>query len=128
MMHELPDLATAVSEARSGAAVLLAFLADALDRDDTLIVRGVEHDHALGGPPGDADAFDPGADELPAVGDQHQLVTVLDRERGDQFAGLLADGAVALAHVHRHDAFAAATRDPVFVGRGSLAVSALRDR
>src|SRR5262245_28993947 len=110
------------------AAVLLAFLADALDRHHALVVGRVEHDHALGRAPGDTDAFDAGADELSAVGDQHQLVAVLDRERGDQLAGLLPDCAVTLAHVHRHDAFAAAAGDPIFVGRGPLAVSALRDR
>src|SRR5262249_51273371 len=60
-------------------AVLVAFLADALDRDHLLVVGGVEHDHALRRPAGDADAFDPGADQLAAVGHQHQLVLLLDR-------------------------------------------------
>src|SRR5215510_15826994 len=130
MMHEPAALATAMGKEalRLGAAVLLAFLADALDGDHALVVGRIEHDHPLGRASGDADAFDPGADELATVGDQHQLVAVLDRERGDQLAGLLADAAVALAHVHCHDAFAAAAGDPVFVGRRSLAVAALRDR
>src|SRR5512133_97979 len=69
------------------AAVLVAFLADALDRDHPLALRGVEHDHTLGRAPGDADAFDARADELAAVGHQHELVPVLDRERRDQLAG-----------------------------------------
>src|SRR5215470_12536680 len=108
-----------------GRPVLLALFADALDRDHAFGFGGVEHDHALGRAPGDADALDAGANELAAVGDQHDLVAVLDRERGDQLAGLLPDGAVALAHVHGDDAFAAAAGDPVLVGRGTLAVAAL---
>src|SRR5262249_44250477 len=73
LRHDIPALAV----------VLVAFLADALDRDHPLAFRGVEHDHALGRAPGDADALDARADELAAVGDQHELVPVLDRERGD---------------------------------------------
>src|SRR5215470_10956568 len=109
-------------------AVVVAFLADALDRHHLLVLVGVEHDHALGGAAGDADALDAGADQLPAVGHQHDLVGVLRRERGDQLAGLAADRAVALAHVHGDDAFAAAAGDAVLVGRRALAVAALGDR
>src|SRR5262249_56221025 len=105
------------------AAVLVAFLADALDRDHPLAFRGVEHDYALGRAPGDADAFDAGADELAAVGDQHELVPVLDRERGDQLARLLPDRAVALAHVHADDAFSPAPADPPFLRRPPLPVA-----
>src|SRR5712671_6792260 len=76
--------------------VLLAVLADALDRDHALAFRGIEHDHALGRAPGNADAFDARADELAAVGDQHELIAILDRERGDQLAGFLPDATVAL--------------------------------
>src|SRR5437016_6109139 len=82
-------------------AVVLAFLADALDRHHLLILVGVEHDHALGRAAGDADALDAGADELAAVGDQHDLVGVLDRERPDDAAGLGCDR-------HGDNAFAAA--------------------
>src|SRR5262249_53155031 len=110
------------------AAVFVAFLADALDRDHPLAFRGVEHDHALGRAPGDADAFDARADKLAAVGDQHELVPVLDRERGAQLARLLPDRAVALAPAHGADAFSAATGDAVFVRRRALAVAALGDR
>src|SRR5215813_7361474 len=110
------------------AAVLVAFLADALDRDHPLALRGIEHDHTLGRAPGDADAFDARADELAAVGHQHELVPVLDRERGDQLAGFLPDRAVALAHIHGDNAFSAAAGDAVFVGRRALAVAALGDR
>src|SRR5262249_7504341 len=98
------------------AAVLVAFLANALDRDHPLAFRGIEHDHPLGRAPGDADALDARADELTAVGDQHELVPVLDRERGDQLAGFLPDRAVALTHIHGDDAFSAATGDTIFVG------------
>src|SRR5262245_11106065 len=110
------------------AAVLVAFLADALDRDHPLALRGIEHDHTLGRAPGDADAFDARADELTAVGHQHELVPVLDRKRRDQLAGFLPDCTVALAHIHGNDAFSAATGDAVFVGRRALAVAALGDR
>src|SRR5215510_9427993 len=103
------------------AAVLVAFLADALDRDHPLALRGIEHDHPLGRAPGDADAFDARADELAAVGHQHELVPVLDRERRDQLAGFLPDRAVALAHIHGDNAFSAGAGDAVFVGRGALA-------
>src|SRR6516164_2667910 len=110
------------------AAVLVAFLADALDRHHPLALRGVEHDHTLGRAPGDADAFDARADELAAVGDQHELVPLLDREGRDQLAGFLPDRAVALAHIHGDDTFSAATGDAIFVGRRALAVAALGDR
>ena len=36
----------------------------------------------------DADAFDRGADELALVGDQHDLVGVLDRQEGHEVVGL----------------------------------------
>src|SRR5262249_37230390 len=110
------------------AAVLVAFLADALDRDHPLAFRGVEHDHTLGRAPGDADARHPRPDELTAVGHQHELVPVLDRERRDQLPGFLPDRAGALAHIHGDDAFSAATGDAAFVGRRALAVAALADR
>src|SRR5215472_16359718 len=106
------------------AAVLVAFLADALDRDHPLALRGVENDHPLGRAPGDADAFDARADELAAVGHQHELVPLLDREGRDQLAGFLPDRAVALAHIHGDNAFSAAAGDAVFVGRGAFAEAA----
>src|SRR5581483_5445707 len=46
---------------------------------------------------------------------------LLHREGADDLAGLLR-------HRHRHDAFAAATRRAVLVGRGTLAVAPLRHR
>src|SRR5262245_48563888 len=102
-------------------AVLVAFFADPLDRDDALTFRGVEHDHALGRASGDADAFHARADELAAVGDEHELILLLDRERSDHSAGLAG-------HRHGDDAFAAATGGAVLVRRGALAVAALGHR
>src|SRR5215813_14851657 len=107
--------------ADAASTVLLAFLADPLDRHHLLVLGGVEHDHALGRAAGDADAFDAGADELAAVGHQHQLILVLDRERGDHAAGIAG-------HRHGDNAFAAAPGGAVLVGRAALAEPALGDR
>src|SRR6476659_5274502 len=98
-------------------AVIVAFFADPLDRDDALAFRGIEHDDALSRASDNADAFDASADELAAVGDEHELIPVLHRERSDQLAGLFPDRAIALADVHGDDAFAAPASDPIFVGR-----------
>src|ERR1700688_5108458 len=95
-------------------AVLLALLGESLDRRHALAFGGREHDDALGRAAGDADAVDRAADQLAAVGDQHDLVAFLDRERGD-------DAAVLFGDRHRDDAFAAAAGGAVFVGRGALA-------
>ena len=76
--------------------------------------------HALRAAADDADVVDRHADDLAAVGDQHDLVAVLDREGGDQRA-------VPLVDRHGDDAFAAAPGDPVLVGRRALAVAVLRD-
>ena len=57
--------------------------------------------------PGDADARDRHADELAAVGHQHDLVAVLHRERSDERA-------VAGVDRHGDDAFAAAPGDAIF--------------
>src|SRR4029077_20954766 len=97
-------------------------------RHYALVLGGREHDHALRRAPRDADAVDRAADELAAVGDQHDLVGFLDRERGHQTSALVTDFLCALAaleHVHRDDTFAAAIGDPVFERRGALAEAAL---
>src|SRR6266511_6466334 len=107
--------------ASASPAVLVAFLADALDRHHLLVFGRVEHDHALRRSSGDADALDAGADELAAIGHQHELVLVLDRERCDQAAGLAG-------HRHGDDAFATAAGGAVLVGRAALAEAALGDR
>src|SRR5579871_984885 len=103
------------------ATVLLALFGDPLHRSDTLALGGVEHDDALGGAAGDADAVDRTADQLAAIGDQHDLVAVLDRKRRD-------DAAVFLGDRHGDDAFAAAIGGAVFIGRRPLAKTFFRDR
>ena len=80
----------------------------------------LKHDHALRDAPSDADALDRTADQLSAIGDEHDLVGLLDRERGDERT-------VALVDHHGDDPFAAAPGDTVLVGRGPLAVAVFRD-
>src|SRR5579871_1565067 len=89
--------------------VRFAFLRQPLDRSNALAFGGREHDDALGRTAGDPDAVHRAADELAAVGNQHDLVAFLDRERGDETAVLLGDR-------HGDDAFAAAAGGAVFVG------------
>src|SRR5664279_1448430 len=101
--------------------LLRLVLAQPLDRHDLFVVGGIEHDHALRRAPGDADAGDRRADQLAGVGDQHDLVALLDREGADDLAGLLGQR-------HGDDAFAAAAGGPVFIRRRALAVAALRQR
>src|SRR5215467_8565657 len=96
--------------------LLAVLFAQAFDRDDALAFGGVEHDYALRAAAGDADAVDRAADQLPAVGHQHDLVGFLDRERGD-------DAAVARGHRHGDDAFAAAPGGTVFIGGRALAIA-----
>src|SRR5262249_61847837 len=111
-----------ISRPRLTAAVALfavAVLADAFHRHHFLVLVGAEDAHALHVASGDADIIDRTADQLAAIGDQHDLVAVLDRERGNQ-------PAVALVDDHGGDAFAAATRDAVFVRRGAPAQTAPR--
>src|SRR3954453_7830474 len=102
------------------APVPLALLGNMLDRDHALIVSRIEHDDALRGAARDADALDPGADELSAVSHQHDLVAALDRKRGDELAGLARDR-------HRDDAFAAATGGAVLERGRALAHALLGD-
>ena len=82
--HDLHIVVRRYASPRNDALVpvlaVLAVLADVLDRDDVLVLGGVEHDDALGRAAGDADAFDRAADQLALVGHQHDLVAVLDRE------------------------------------------------
>ena len=62
------------------AIAVLALVTDVLDRDDILALCGVEHDDALRRASGDADTVHRAADQLAGIGDQHDLVAVLDRE------------------------------------------------
>ena len=79
-------------------------------------VGGIEDDHALSAAPGNPNAIDRAADQLAAIGDEHDLVAILDRHGRDELAISLIDG-------HRDNAFAAASGDPVFVGRRPLAIA-----
>src|SRR6476660_1844642 len=101
--------------------LVAALFAQALERHDLLVLGGIEHDHALRRAPGDADAGDRRADQLAAVGDQHDLVGLFHREGADDLAGLLGE-------CHGDDAFAAAAGGAVLVGRRALAEAALRHR
>src|SRR5688500_13754967 len=64
---------------------LLGFgLADALDGDDFLVFGRLEDPHALRRAFSEADAFDRYANQLSTIGDEHQLIGFLHRERGDE--------------------------------------------
>src|SRR5204863_7573930 len=94
-------------------AIAVAVVGDALDGDHLLALVGLEDAHALSVACGDAHVVHRAADQLAAVGHQHDLVAVLDREGGDE-------GAVAIVDDHGGEAFAATPRDPVLVGRRAL--------
>src|SRR5690242_13450604 len=89
------------------------FLADVLDRDDMLVLRGVEHDDALGRATSDADSLHRATDELALIGHQHDLIGVFDRERYDQLA-------VPVVDRHGDDPFAAASGGTVLIRRCAL--------
>src|SRR5271170_4634299 len=59
---------------------LLTLFRQPFHRGDLLALCGREHDDALRGAAGDADAVDRAADQLPTIGDQHDLVGFLDRK------------------------------------------------
>src|SRR4030042_1619441 len=91
-----------------GSRLLAILIGNVLDRYRALALCGREYDHPLGRAPRDADVLDRHADQLTAIGDEHDLVGLLDGEGADQFAVPLVDD-------HGDDAFAAAARDAVFV-------------
>src|SRR5262249_8227166 len=91
------------------------------DRNHAVAVLDAQQGDALGLAPGDADVAHVGADELAAVGDQHDLVARRDRERRH-------DVAVPRRHVDVGDARAAAAGGAVLVGRAALAEALLGDR
>src|SRR5262245_17054133 len=70
----IPAFAGMNGDIRALSAVVVAFLADALDRHHLLVLVGIEHDHALRRAARYTDALDAGADELAAIGHQHDLV------------------------------------------------------
>src|SRR5262245_6277145 len=64
--------------------ILLALrLGDALHRNDLFVLSGIEDGYALGRPAGHANSVDRNADDLSAVGHQHDLILVADREGCD---------------------------------------------
>ena len=91
-------------------AVLLGDLRKPRHRDDPLALADLEDHHPLAAPARDADVVDRAADHHPAIGHQHDLVVVPDREDGD-------DRIAAAAQIHVVDALSAAPGDPVVVGR-----------
>ena len=64
--------------------------ADALDRDHVLLGVRTEHDNALGAATGDPDALDRAADQLAAIGDQHDQITLWLPRRADRAHGFQA--------------------------------------
>ena len=89
------------------------------DRRNLLAVAQLEDDHALGAAAGDADIVDRATDHLAAIGDQHELIVMLDRE-GRRDAAVLRRG------LDVDDARAAAAGDAVFVSRTTLSVALFR--
>src|SRR4030081_1187772 len=102
------------------AVAVLGVLANVLDGHHMLVFGGIEYDDALGRAAGNPDTLDRATDQLTLVGDQHDLVTVLDRERRHQLA-------VAAVHGHRDDSLAAAPRGPVLERRRALAIAVFAD-
>src|SRR5262245_52358689 len=99
----------------------LARLADALGGDDLLALGAAEDGDTLRGAAGDADIGDGTADHLSLIGDEHDLVRVLDRKKPH-------DIAVSLRGVDRDDTLPAPAGDAVFISRAALAEAALRHR
>src|SRR5262249_34472858 len=113
-------LVHALGSARSFV-LAVSLVAHPLDRHDALALRRVEDDDALGGAARDPNALHGAADQLAAIGDQHDLIRLIDR-------GGSAGRTVALIDHHRGDALAAALGDPELIGRGALSVAVFRDR
>src|SRR5690606_29996281 len=102
-------------------AVLVGFgLANPLDRNHLLALGGSVDAHPPGGTAGEADTIHRHPHQLPAAGDQHDLVGILYRESLNQVADL---GQFAL--VGGLDPLAAAIGDPELIGRRTLAVAEL---
>src|SRR5262245_3349848 len=104
----LSSLRFVVDASLSLPAIAGAVLRHALDGDDLLAFLGLEYAHALRVASGDAHVVHRHADELAGVGDQHDLIALLDGKRSNERA-------VALVDDHSDDAFAAAAGDTVVV-------------
>ena len=104
-----------------GIAVAVSIFVDQFGGNDALILIGPEDRDALRRASRDRDSFHRAPDQLAAICHQHDLIGILNRERRDE-------AAIAVIHSHRDDAFAAPSRSPVFVGRGSFSEAPLRHR
>src|SRR6185437_11196890 len=93
---------------------LVAGIGQSRHRHDALALVDFEHSHTTAAPPPDADIVDRNADELPEIGDQHDLVVVIDREDRDRRT-LSTARIVVLA------ALRAAAGDRIIIGRAALA-------
>src|SRR5471032_693494 len=89
-------------------AVRLVVLADADRGDNALALADIDDAHAARTTPRNTNAVDRTADQRAGVGDQHDLLALLDRECRNDLS--------ALGEIHQLDAFAAAAGDAVLVG------------
>ena len=86
-----------------------------------LVLGGAEDGDARGVAADHADLADRRADQLALVGDQQDLVELLDREGGRKAPALLGE-------VLRQQALAASAGAPELIGRGTLAEALRGDR
>src|SRR5690606_10406791 len=93
---------------------------NSLHGDDFLAFSRAEYHNALGGAGGYADTCDRHADHLAAIGHQHDLILMRDRESGDEASDL-----VRLGDVRGADALAAPPDDAEIIGRRALAITVL---
>uniref|UniRef100_A0A0N5A0B3 Glutamate synthase large subunit n=1 Tax=Parastrongyloides trichosuri TaxID=131310 RepID=A0A0N5A0B3_PARTI len=108
--------------ARVAVFIVAAGIGQTLDRNDLLVLAGAEDGHALAGAADDADLADRCADHLAAVGDQHEVVRLLDREGGGQTRARAAAQAVG------RQPLPAPPGAAILIGRGPLAEAGFRDR
>src|SRR5476651_815905 len=104
---------TAIGTAVAAVATSLVILADADRGDHALALADIDDAYAARAASRDANAVDRAADQGAGVGDQHDLLALLDREGGHALP--------ALGEIHQLDTFAAAAGDTVLVSRRALA-------
>src|SRR5262249_2130419 len=93
-------------------------LGQARYRDHPLVLGNSEQRNAARRPTGDPHIVDGAADQLPAVGDQHHMIAILDgKGRHDRGGGT----APAALQIHAGNAFAPTAVDSVLVGRSAFA-------